>query len=100
MEKGDLPLLNKLPFKFQNYEGEEYENYKDFISSVIQMFVEHNSANISHKMIEKDVRDLIEFEKQLAMVIFILKIKKKYLLTIIYLNHFITRFQNMTTNLK
>ncbi|XP_008546803.1 neprilysin [Microplitis demolitor] len=68
MEKGDLPLLNKLPFKFQNYEGEEYENYKDFISSVIQMFVEHNSANISHKMIEKDVRDLIEFEKQLAMI--------------------------------
>ncbi|XP_057332176.1 neprilysin-1-like [Microplitis mediator] len=68
MEKGDLPLLDKLPFEFKNYEGEEYENYKHFISAVIQMFVEHNRANISHNMIEQDVRDLIEFEKQLSMI--------------------------------
>lgn len=68
MEKGDLPLANKLPFEFKNYAGEEYENYREFISAVALLFVAHNSANITLDDIFKDVSDMIEFEKQLNLV--------------------------------
>lgn len=76
MEKGDLPLLDKLPFEFQDYTGKEYENYKTFITAVALIFIENNRANISEEMVEKDAADLIEFEKQLSLVNLILVIKK------------------------
>ncbi|XP_057332179.1 membrane metallo-endopeptidase-like 1 [Microplitis mediator] len=68
VEKGDLPLLNKLPFEFKNYEGDEYDNYKAFISAVALLFVQYNSANVSIDKIFEDVSDLIEFEKQLSLI--------------------------------
>ncbi|XP_053595461.1 endothelin-converting enzyme homolog [Microplitis demolitor] len=68
MEKGDLPLLDKLPFEFQDYTGKEYENYKTFITAVALIFIENNRANISEEMVEKDAADLIEFEKQLSLI--------------------------------
>ncbi|XP_008546802.1 neprilysin-11 [Microplitis demolitor] len=68
VEKGDLPLANKLPFEFKNYAGEEYENYREFISAVALLFVAHNSANITLDDIFKDVSDMIEFEKQLNLL--------------------------------
>ncbi|XP_057332180.1 neprilysin-like [Microplitis mediator] len=68
VEPGDLPLRNKLPFEFKNYEGEEYENYKEFISAVALLFVTYNSANIALEDIYKDASDLIEFEKQLSLI--------------------------------
>ncbi|XP_057332181.1 neprilysin-1-like [Microplitis mediator] len=68
VDKGDLPLLKKLPFDFKNYEGEEYENYKEFISAVALLFVAHNSANITLEDVNKDVADMIEFEKLLNLL--------------------------------
>lgn len=39
-----------------------------FIESVVQLFVDYNKADVSKSTIEKDARDLVEFEKNLYMV--------------------------------
>lgn len=53
---------------------------------MVREFVEHNKANIEPEVIEKDVRDLVEFEKKIYKMVFILRFF--YLLqTLIYLEN-------------
>ncbi|XP_034943177.1 uncharacterized protein [Chelonus insularis] len=68
IETMDLPLMNKLPLKYRNYTANEYDEYKKLVKNIVQMFIDHNRANVSETMLEKDLKDLIEFEKGLYML--------------------------------
>ncbi|KAK0083264.1 hypothetical protein PV326_006824 [Microctonus aethiopoides] len=68
LEKGSIPLRRKLPQKYRNYTGNDYEIYVGIIAEVTELFATHNKASITIEMIEKDAQDLVEFEKELYLL--------------------------------
>lgn len=73
-------MRRKLPQKYRNYTGNDYEIYVGIIAEVTELFAQHNKASITIEMIEKDAQDLVEFEKELYLVIHDLFIYYFYLL--------------------
>lgn len=67
---GDIPLSSDFPEKYRNYTGNDYTAYIDLIEGVVREFIEHNRANVEPEVYEKNVRDVVEFEKKLYMVLF------------------------------
>ncbi|KAK0169102.1 hypothetical protein PV327_002848 [Microctonus hyperodae] len=68
LRKGSIPLYRKLPQKYRNYTGDDYDTYAELITKITQMFANYNKASITNTMIKKDVQDLVKFEKELYLL--------------------------------
>lgn len=58
-----------MPLKYRNYEGDDYEEYVDFVAGVANMFVEASKADVSKEKVRKDAEAIVEFEKKFYEVI-------------------------------
>ncbi|KAK0169103.1 hypothetical protein PV327_002849 [Microctonus hyperodae] len=67
--KGSVPLHEKFPEKYRNYTGDDDDSYTKLITVVAKMFADYNKASITNERIEKDVKDLVEFEKELHLLV-------------------------------
>ncbi|XP_034943081.1 neprilysin-like [Chelonus insularis] len=65
---GELPLIGKLPLKYRNYTGEDYDAYQTLVESVARIFIAENKADVSEEVFQRDVRELVEFEKKLFTI--------------------------------
>ncbi|XP_043278236.1 endothelin-converting enzyme homolog [Venturia canescens] len=62
---GDLPLEQQMPLKYRNYEGDDYEEYVNFVAEVAGIFVALSRADVSEEKIRQEAKAMVEFEKQL-----------------------------------
>ena len=60
--------MGQLPTKYRNYTGNDYETYVHLVEAVVELFVEHNRANVSNERLRKEAEDIVEFEKKIYEV--------------------------------
>ncbi|KAK0174171.1 hypothetical protein PV328_007280 [Microctonus aethiopoides] len=85
--EGNLPLDDEIEAKHRNYSGNNYDGYVKLIEDITKVFINEHRADVSKKMLEKDVHDMVEFEKQLYLLQ-----KYSYYMEAITIDEFITTY--------
>ncbi|XP_034943082.1 neprilysin-1-like [Chelonus insularis] len=64
----NLPLFDKLPSEYRKYSSNKYDEYVKLIKKIVQIFIEHNKADVFKSALSLDVENLVAFEKQLEKI--------------------------------
>lgn len=65
-----MPLSTKLPAKRKKFDQTERNAYRKLITNVAIAFIESKGSSINRNDLERDVREMIDFEVKLSEVSF------------------------------
>lgn len=64
-----MPLSTKLPAKRRIIDGKEKTAYEKLIKNIVREYAKSKGVDINENNLQKDVKDMIDFEIKLSKVI-------------------------------